>query len=94
MDVGAIFSWQLPTAGSQLNGGNVAQTKAWLLMMKRYIVNIRRTLAVEELWEQIMYGPSLREFATLLLVHRQTEHVDPGERGSSNSALPEWSPPS
>eukprot|EP00798_Chlamydomonas_sp_ICE-L_P021357 gene21357-biopygen30063 len=52
--VGSVLSWQLPTEGSQLHGGSVSHTKAWLLMMKSYIFNIKRDLAVEELWEQMM----------------------------------------
>eukprot|EP00798_Chlamydomonas_sp_ICE-L_P022289 gene22289-biopygen30972 len=54
ISVGSVLSWQLPTEGSQLHGGSVSHTKAWLLMMKSYIVNIKRDLAVEELWEQMM----------------------------------------
>eukprot|EP00798_Chlamydomonas_sp_ICE-L_P002400 gene2400-biopygen6818 len=52
--VGSVLSWQLPTEGSQLHCGSASHTKAWLLMMKSYIVNIKRDLAVEELWEQMM----------------------------------------
>eukprot|EP00798_Chlamydomonas_sp_ICE-L_P032563 gene32563-biopygen8656 len=48
ISVGSVLSWQLPTEGSQLHGGSVSHTKAWLLMMKSYIVNIKRDLAVEE----------------------------------------------